>query len=740
MDIKKDILVRTYLVYLVIICFGVAIAGKAIYTQQAQGNYWRSMADTAHNRTEILTAERGSIYAEDGSVLSTSIPEFDIYIDFGADGLRTKNGKLFKENIDSLAGCLSGLFLDEDAATYKREFQKAFNNEERYYLFKRKISFQQWEAMKKFPLIRLGKNKSGFIADVRTKRLNPFKLFANRTIGIARNENKVGLEKAYDTSLSGENGERLVRYVSGGASIPIDGSDVEAVDGDDIVTTLDIAIQDIAEQALGKMMYENRCESGTCIVMEVKTGKIRAIANLGRQKDSSYWEDYNYAISTTEPGSTFKLATLISVMEDGYANINTPVDLEGGRWVVGGETVFDSEFHGLHQTTVQHAFEHSSNVGMAKLVYNNYRSQPSKFLSHLHKLRFDTLTGIDLPGEVRPTIHRPGGKQWSNTTLPWMGFGYSLAVSPLQTLTLYNAVANGGKMMKPYLVNSIMKDGEVKVQHEPTVLNEKICSDNTLKQLFTCLEGVVLNGTAKALQTKAYRFGAKTGTALVADKGITYADRVFQSSFAGFFPIEDPQYSCIVVIRNHAHAAKFYGGAVAGPVFREVADKLFGMKVQPGILQAAAMRKDSSLYQFASATTTAKMVMGQMGIKWKDSAVDRKRTSVIATGKDYNLTMKGINVSNSTMPFIRGMMLRDALALCESMGLRTTIKGSGRVMNQSVEPGAIVKKGQAVHLELGQQTPAATTTTVKAEVNDTKKKPVINKKITAKTKPATTKK
>lgn len=701
MNIKKDILIRTYLVYLVIICFGVAIAGKTIYTQQVQGKYWRAMADTAHNRTENIIAERGSIYAEDGSVLSTSIPEFDIYVDFGADGLRDKSGKLFKENIDSLAIKMADLFRDKNESAYKKEFQKAYNDENRYYLLKRKITFQQWEAMKKFPLVKLGRNKSGFIADVRMKRLNPFKLFANRTIGIARDSNKVGLEKAYDTALAGENGVRLVRYVAGGASIPIDGSDVEAEDGCDIVTTLDVAIQDIAEQALGKMMKGNNCEHGTCIVMEVKTGKIRAIANLGRQKDSSYWEDYNYAISTTEPGSTFKLATVLSVLEDGYANINTPVDLEGGKWTVAGETVYDAEVHGLHQTTVQHAFEHSSNVGMAKLVYANYYNQPSKFLTRLHKLYFDTLTGVDLPGEVFPTIHKPGSKYWSNTTLPWMGFGYSLAVSPLQTLTLYNAVANGGKMMRPYLVNAIMKDGQIVTQHEPIVLNDSICSSNTLKQLYMCLEGVVLNGTARKLKTETYRFGGKTGTALVADRGITYADRVYQSSFAGFFPMENPQYSCIVVIRNKPHAARFFGADVAGPVFREVADKLFGMKVQPIMQQAAAMKKDSSIYQCIAVSSNAKKIMNAMGMKWTDSSSSKAKASIIIAGKGATPLVKSIALAKDAMPFIKGMTIREALALCEEAGLKTTMRGSGRVIAQSIEAGAMIKKGQTVHIELG---------------------------------------
>jgi cell division protein FtsI (penicillin-binding protein 3) len=698
LDVKKDILIRTYLVYLLIIGLGIAIAGKAIYIQQVQGQYWCSMADSAHTRMEQLDAERGSIYAEDGSVLSTSIPEFDIYVDFGAEGLVDKGGRLFRENVDSLSICLANMFSDKGADAYQQELQRCFRDgkHNRYYLLKRRISFQQWEQMKHFPLVRLGKNKSGFMADVRMKRLNPFRLFANRTIGLARDSNKVGLEKKYDYALKGESGERVVRYIAGGAAIPIDGSDVEPKDGHDIVTTLDVAIQDIAEQALYKMMVENECDHGTCIVMEVKTGKIKAMANLGRQKDGSYWEDNNYALVPTEPGSTFKLATMISVLEDGYVNINTPVNLEGGTWQVGNRKVIDAEQHGLYQTTVQHAFEESSNVGMAKLAYMNYSSNPTKFIQHLHALRYDTLTGIDLPFEGKPTIHTPKSKQWSNITLPWMGFGYSLAVSPLQTLTLYNAVANQGRMMKPYLVNAVMKDGEIVENYQPQAMVDKICSDATLQQLYTCLEGVVLNGTAVALKTPVYRFGGKTGTSLVSDGKVKYADNVYQSSFAGFFPLEDPQYSCIVVIRNKPHAAKFYGGSVAGPVFREVADKLYGMKVQQS---APVITADSSLYQFTSVNTTVKKLMQNIGMRWRDSATGNAEVALVATNKN-NLLLKGIRTGDKAMPYIKGMALKDALLLCETAGLRPVIKGQGRVTGQSILPGAIVKKGQTINIEL----------------------------------------
>lgn len=700
MDIKKDILIRTYVIFLLIIGMGVAIIGKAIYTQQAKGKYWRDLAIKAYTRNEKIEADRGTIYAEDGSVLSTSIPEFDIYVDFGADGLTNKKGKLFFENVDSLAISLANIFKDESIGDYKKELKRGFKEEDRYYLLKRKITFQQWELLKKAPLVRLGKNKSGFIADVRMKRLNPFQLFANRTIGIVRNNNKVGLEQRYDSVLRGDSGSRLVRYIAGGAAIPIDGTSIEPEDGHDIITTIDVAIQDFAEQALDKMMVDNQCLHGTCIVMETKTGKIKAMANLGRQPDGSYWEDYNYALATSEPGSTFKLATMISVLEDGLANINSPVNLEGGRWNVAGQTVFDAEFHGLYETTVQHAFEHSSNVGMAKLAYYNYYNRPSKFIEHLHTLRFDTCTGIDLPGETKGIIHRPGSKFWSNSTLPWMGFGYSVAVSPLQTLMLYNAVANGGKMMKPYIVDRVVKDGETVQQHEPVVINPKICSNNTLKQLYTCLEGVVTSGTAKALETKQYRYGAKTGTSLVADKGITYADKMYQSSFVGFFPIEDPQYTCIVVIRNRAHAVKFYGGAVAGPVFRDVADKVYGMKVKPVFLLANSMKKDSTVYQFAVQTNEGKDLMQWMGLPWIDSNHTKSNISTVASNKQYNVTIKGISTTNKTMPLIKGMVLRDALQICETSGLRTTILGKGRVQTQSILPGTIIKKGQTIHLVL----------------------------------------
>jgi cell division protein FtsI (penicillin-binding protein 3) len=696
MDLKKDILVRTYMVFIIMVVFCLVILGKAIYIQTAEGKYWVSMADSAHIRYEEIEAERGTIYSEDGQMLSTSVPEFDIYIDFQADGLRDRDGLLFKQSIDSLSIGLAKLFKDKTAAQYKKELKNGYRAKDRYALFKRKISFGDYESLKTLPLVKLGRNKSGFMPVVRMKRLYPFRLMANRTIGIARDSNKVGLEKRYDQYLNGVTGKRLVRYIAGGAGVPVDGSEEDPKDGADIVTTLDIGMQDAAQIALQRMMIQNQAERGTCIVMEVKTGKVKAIANLGRQRDGSYWEDYNYALSPTEPGSTWKLVTLMSVLDDKAVNLNSTVDLEGGRWTVAGSTVFDSEVHGMHAATVKQAFEKSSNVGMAKLAYYNYYNQPSKFINHIHKLHLDTLTGVDLPGEGRPNIHKPGSRIWSNTTIPWMGFGYNLTVTPLHTAMLYNAVANGGKMMKPYLVNALLKDGIPLKKFEPVVVSEKICSDQTLAMLNECLLGVVTNGTARKLETPAYTIAGKTGTALVADKGITYSDHVYQSSFAGFFPADNPQYTIVVVIRNRAHAAHFYGADVAGPVFREVADHIFNSHI---LRSMPAAQNDSTVFAFRGTANSLKRINRVVDIKGRDSS-NGKEFAAVYTTVNYETIVKGNDVEPNSMPSLNGYGLKDALEICEDRKLKVTIAGKGKVASQSIAVGASIKEGQNIHLQL----------------------------------------
>jgi len=704
MDVKKDILWRVYLCFIVMVLICGVIFGKAFYIQQVEGAQWRSLGDTLHLKWEAVEAERGTIFSEDGQMLSTSIPQFDIYIDFAAEGLREKNGKRFRTNIDSLSLGLAGLFKDRSYDEYRKMLEKGFKNKSRYFLLKKKISYREYQKMITLPLVREGRNKSGFIADVKNIRLNPYQMLAYRTIGLEReNAQKIGLEQTYDSVLKGTSGQRMVRYIAGGVTLPEDdNSAIEPQNGKDIITTLDMHIQEITENALMKMMIGNEAEHGCAIVMEVKTGKVKAIANLGRTPGGNYFENYNYALTPSEPGSTFKLATLISVLEDKKVNINSAVNLEGGSWQIAGRTVYDSEQHGQYNVDVKRAFEVSSNVGMAKLVVNGYSNSPSQFINHLKKLNMDVTTGVDLLGERKPVIYKPGTKYWSNTTLPWMSFGYNLMVTPLHTAMLYNAVANKGKMMKPYLVAAITENGKVVKTVNPLVLNEKICSDETLKQLHACLIGVttVAGGTGYHLfKNSPYTVGGKTGTSLVANGNKGYADKIYHSSFAGFFPAENPQYTIVVVIKNKPHAAKFYGASVAGPVFKEISDRLYTLYVkQNDQLNSIAAKKDSSWFHYAGYSTEVKHVFDKLKVKYSNT--NSESDFIAVTNQTGKAAAYNIKISEKQMPSLKGMALKDAVAVCENIGLRVVVKGKGKVASQSVEPGNIIAKGQLINIEL----------------------------------------
>ena len=698
MDVKKDILWRVYLGFILMAIAGSSILGKAIYIQRTQGTYLRGMSDSLHQRVVSLEAERGTIYSEDGSMLSTSIPQFDMYVDFMADGLREKGGKRFKENIDSLSICLSNLFRDKSSSEYKYLLQTAYRDKERYFLLKKKMSFQEYQQLKEFPLVRLGRNNSGFIPDKKIIRLNPYKMLAYRTVGLLRDSNKVGLELTYDEYLQGTAGKRLVRFIAGGASVPVDDYEVEAENGKDVITTLDVNMQDITENALMKMMVKNKAVHGCAMIMEVKTGKIKAIANLGRRKNNSYFEDYNYAITPTEPGSTFKLATMLALLEDEKISLNTIIDLNGGKWEIFGRTVYDTEDHG-YKVTVKEAFEQSSNVGMAKLAWMYYSSDPNRFLNHIRKLKLDTLTGIDLKGEIKPSVYSPESKHWSNTTLPWMAFGYNLTVSPLQMLTLYNAVANNGKMMRPFLVNEIREDGRTLQQFQPAVMIDSICSKQTLRQLQQCLEGVVLEGTAKELKSNYYSIAGKTGTALVANGNRAYADKIYQSTFAGYFPADNPQYTIIVTIRNKPHAKNFFGASVAGPVFKEISDKIYNLEVNRNHNVVVEFKNtDSSWYSYAGYTKDIQKVTEELEVGVTKATEKESYSRLYKQGRDTVLSSQVISMKK--MPVLSDMGLKDAVYLCENLGLKVTVKGRGKVVTQSIEAGKNITKGQVVNIQL----------------------------------------
>ncbi len=700
MEVKRDILWRVYLSYILVIGVCIAIFGKAVYIQQVQGAHWRSMSDSLHQRIDSIEAERGTIYSEDGQMLSTSIPQFDLFIDFRVEWLHEKSGIHFRENLDSLSFYLSNLFKDRTVDGYKQWLMEAYKDNEPYLELHKKTSYREYEQLRKFPLFKEGRYKSGLIVNERNIRLNPYGILAFRTIGLDRASSKVGLEKTYDSLLKGREGKQWVRTIAGGVKVPInDDYIIEPETGKDIVSTIDVFIQEIAENALMKMMEKNEAEHGCAIVMEVKTGKIKAIANLGKKSNGGYWEDYNYAISTTEPGSTFKLATMMALLEDKKISLNTMVDLEGGIWRVAGQTVYDSEQSGHRGVTAKQAFELSSNVGMAKLVSAYYSGQPSQFINRLKQMQMDTLTGIDLVGEGRSTIFKPGQRMWGPTTMPWMAFGYNLQISPLQTLALYNAVANQGKMMRPYLVSSVREEGVLLKNMDPVVVREKVCSDQTLSQLKECLEGVCIEGTAKELfKNSLFPVAGKTGTALVANGNKGYADKIYQSSFAGYFPADNPQYTCIVVIKNKPHAAVFYGASVAGPVFKEIADRLYSTYVKGGKNELNKKLLDSSIMNYAGAKKDMARVMGKLKMSFRDSASNAAYVAVKGDARDLVVTAKSTPLN--LMPELNGMGLKDAVYVCENMGLKLNIRGKGKVMAQSITAGLPVVKGQLVEVEL----------------------------------------
>ena len=706
MEIKNDILWRVYLSFLGMVILGIIVIGKAFYIQQVQGNFWTNMDSSQHLKYLPIDAERGTIYSEDGNMLSTSVPVFDVYVDFAAEGLREKEGKRFKDHVDTLSICLSNLFNDKTPGTYLNELKLAYKNKDRYYTLKKKISFSQYQQLRDFPLVKLGKNKSGFIINTKDKRINPYVLLANRTIGLARdNASNVGLEQRYDSYLKGKTGQQLVRYMAG-AYMPVDGGDVDPENGKDIISTLDTYIQDVTESALMRMMIGNKSLHGTAIVMETATGKIKAIANLGQQPDGLYTEDLNYGIGkATEPGSIFKLATLMSLLDDKYVTNSSIVNCEGGVKSFYGLRIKDSHM-GTYEITVKEAFERSSNVAFAKLADQYYHDQPSKFINHLHNYRLDTLTGIDLTASSgRPTIKKPTNRSWSKTTIPYMAHGYEELVTPLHMLMLYNAVANNGKMMQPYLVSSIKQYGVEVKNIQPKVLVQKICSDETLAQLKECLLGVVQSehGTARKIKDSAYLIAGKTGTAVTAldNRGYNKGNKIYQASFIGYFPANQPKYTMAVVIQNGKESIKIYGADVSGTVFKEISDRIYGSYLSTK-KYSTVNNADSNQYNYFGMKNELNSIFSSLNLPYTDSGISGfwRTMQLKNNAAIFNTPSISTSTSGSVTPNVVGMGLKDAVYLLENIGLKVLATGRGRVMNQSLTAGTNFNKTQTISLIL----------------------------------------
>ncbi len=670
------------------------------------------MSDSMHQKIVELDADRGTIYSEDGQMLSTSLPQFDIYMDMQADGLREKNGRIFQENIDSFSRAMAGYFGDKSAAQYKTELQVAFRQKKRYFPLRKKMSFEEYKAFRQFPLVKLGRNKSGVIVEENSKRLAPFGLLANRTIGLSREhvasdgkvkKMNVGLEMSYDSLLTGQKGQRLVRFIAGGA-VPVEGFQVEPENGRDVYTTIDVNMQDVVQTSLLKVMVQSEALYGTCILMETKTGKIKAIANLGRRPDGTYWEDDNYALRVTEPGSTIKLVTLLAVLEKGTSKLDDMVEVgSAGRMVVGPRNINDAERSPKPVLTVKECFAHSSNVGMGKLAFKAFAQKPEEFREYLHRYHMDVPSPIDLSHLPKPMVAPLQKSHGGVMNMITMSFGYAVQVSPLHTVTLYNAIANDGKMMKPYLVNSIRENGVLVKEFEPQAIEKSIASASSVKAARESMEAVITEGTGKyAFKDMPFKIAGKTGTAHVADGSVKYSDGVYQASFVGYFPADQPQYTCIVVIRSKPHAAVHYGGSLAGPVFREVATKVYAMYVNRKSPTPFVPKRDSSSYFFAGDAGDIKKVLQTLRVPFRDSVNEQTWTNVYGNAGGTGQPVLSVNrVRKELMPNVRGMGLRDALYMLESLGLKVTIKGKGKVISQSVSPGTAINRNLAVVLDLG---------------------------------------
>ncbi len=700
---NKELLNRSYLVYFSLIILGLAIISKALFIQVVEGVELRDKAESLTTVFRDIDAARGNIYADDGSMLATSIPIYEVRMDMKADGL---TDEVFDEHLDSLCIALADLFQDKSALDWKRELLEQRTRGNRYHLIKRKVKFHQMKAMRDFPIFDLGRYKGGFIVLQQNRREKPFRLLAARTIGYAREGvTPVGLEGAYQKELAGVSGKRLMQKISGGVWMPInDENEVEPQDGYDVHTTVNLNIQDVAENALLKQLQLHDADHGCVILMEVETGDIKAIANLSKDEDGDYWEYYNHAIGeSTEPGSTFKLASLITAIEDGYVSITDSVETGNGKAEFHGELMRDSKEGGYGKISIKEVFAHSSNIGVMRVIERYYSNQPEKFIKGLKRMKLDESIGIEIAGEGEPLIKDPSDNSWSLITPLWTSIGYECQETPLQILTFYNAIANDGKMIKPKFIRKITDKSSVIREQPVQVISERICSEKTAKLGQELLEAVVQNGTATNLKNNNYAIAGKTGTARIANssKGYNKGKKIsYQASFAGYFPADNPKYSCIVVV-NAPNRSHYYASHVAGPIFEEIADKVYATSIN--IHDELDRQSDiNSLTHIPVSKNGAQQdlftVFDQLDIPIESSNPDNKWV-ITQTGPD-KVTMQRRAVTENLVPNVRGMSAQDAVFILENAGLVVSIRGRGSIKEQSIEPGQRINKGERITLEL----------------------------------------
>lgn len=659
MAIKNDNIISYRLAFVVVcvVAFSFAIVIKLFNIQWVGGEYYRKLAKQRTVKNFEIPANKGNIYSSDGSLLATSIPEYTIRFDAA-----TPSDENFEKYYVSLSDSLAKL-VGKSSGEFQRDLRKAKNTKNRYFLVAKKLTFTEYMRVKQFPLFKLGANKGGIIAEQQTVRKHPVGLIANRTIGYERDGNQgKGLEYAFRKYLNGTNGHHWMQKIAKNQWKPIsDINELDPVDGYDVISTIDVFIQDIAHHALLKQLELYKADHGCVVVMETKTGYIKAISNLGKTEDGSYFETQNYALTEShEPGSTFKLMDLIALIDDKKADTSSVYNSNGGLVMIQGKPVKDSNHHGYGIASLAKGFEVSSNTILVQATYKAYKNNPWQFINRINSYGLNKKQGLQIKGEGQPIIPQPGAKNWYGTTLPWMAFGYGVSMTPLQTLSLYNAVANNGKMLKPIFVSEIKEWSKTIKKYDPEVINPKICSEETLLKVRKVLENVVKNGTGKGLYSPDFSMAGKTGTAQV---NYSKAEMSYASSFVGYFPADQPKYSCIVVVHNPDKTKGYYGADVAGPVFKRIAQKIF-----------------------TDVPSTN---------KFKNINLKSPKQEVL-----YREFEKKSQGNTTVVPNVKGMAGMDAVSLLENLGLKVVFTGVGKVKKQSINPGETFKKNQIITIEL----------------------------------------
>lgn len=693
--------------------FALGILYRICVIQFSEGDQWRAKAQSLTTQLFTIDAVRGNIFDVNGALLATSLPYYEVAVDICAPSI---DDKLFKENRDSLAYSLSNLFKDKSQSEYLKILKKARKEKDSYVVLQKNVSYKDLQTIKRFPIFRKG-SRGGLVTLQTNKRERPFQWLAARTIGLARAGIKpVGLEGAFDTVLTGVSGKRLMQKIAGGVWRPINNeNEVEPKDGNDLYTTIDINIQDVAENALMKALVKNQASHGCAVLIEVKTGAIKAIANLSKTgKDTnSYSENLNYAIGyATEPGSTFKLASLLALIDEYNVSLDEKVHVGNGEVTYYNKTIKDAHPPETPTLTVQRIFETSSNCGVAKLITKYYSKNPQQYVNKINSFHLNKKLGISIPGEGNPLIKNVKDKDWSGLTLPQMSYGYETLITPLQTLSLYNAVANDGKMVKPYFVNEIKRNGITVKKFKTEVLVDQIVSKETIGKAKQMLEGVVKNGSGKGLNISAFKVGGKTGTAQIAKTGAKrgsgktaygdVGDRSYQASFVGYFPAEKPLYTCIVIINSPSNGI-YYGGLVAGPVFKEIAEKVYSSSVD--FIEPINKNKDL-LTKAPSVITTrsndVNVVAKAFSIPTNKIETDKYVNQNTKDSTRVSLVENNIEsqLKKGIMPNLMGLSAKDALYLLENHGLYVKLTGFGSVKKQSIEAGQKIAKGNKITLTL----------------------------------------